>query len=177
MKLSFYTNNDSYFLGRNLSELEKFKFKPPLKIKSDDLNFEKLFNEQYECIYICSGRENENLLLFERIKEHVIINNMSFAIKEHPNFSNTYIDKNIPRIKSYIPSELLIYSKCKLVIGDYSFSLNNISNYINTISLVKLFNYPNKAWINNILDNHLTNKNIYMPDDLKNLKNYILSLK
>lgn len=171
MKLNFYSSNKKNFLGYDLKKLKKYNYKQPSKIKSNEIKFKKIIKVNYDCIYICSGREKDNLPIMNEIPKQLNERGISFAIKDHPNPSIKYVfQKNIPRINSHIPAELLIYSDCKLIIGDYSVSLNKISEQIKTISLIKLFKSNNKNWDKEILDNHLTNNKISFPENLNELK-------
>lgn len=174
MKFTFYTNKNIIFLGYDLKKLKQFKYKQPVSRKSSDSKFKNIIKKSFNCIYICSGRENDNLSIIIEIQEYLNQRGISFGIKEHPNAQDINVfQKNIPKVKSYIPSEFLIYSDCNLIIGDYSVSLNKISEHIKTISLFKLFKSNNKMWNKEILENHLTNKKISFPENLNVFKKEI----
>ena len=146
---------------------------PEIK-KLDKSKFQKIVKESFNCIYICSGREDDNLSMIFKVQEYLNERRISFGMKEHPNFrsENIFLEK-IPKVKPHIPSELLIYANCNLIIGDYSVSLNKISEHIKTISLFKLFKSSNKAWNKEVLENHLTSKKISFPENFNVLKKEI----
>lgn len=174
IKFKFYSNDDRVFLGHDLKKLKKYEYEPLLKIKPNDIKIKKIIKENFDCVYICSGREKDNLSILNEIQKYMNVIGISFAIKEQPQRKKIHIFQgNTPKIKSYIPSELIIYSSCKLILGDYSVSLNKISDKIKTISLFKLFKSSNENWDIEILDNHLTSNNISFPENLEVLKKEI----
>ena len=174
MKFTFYTNKNIIFLGYDLKKLKQFKYIQPVRRKLNENIFNNIIKESFNCVYIFSGREKDNLSILNEIQKYMIDRGISFAIKEHPNPNHKNVFRsNIPKIKAYIPAELLIYSSCKLILGDYSVSLNKISEQIKTISLFKLFKSNNKNWDKEVLDNHLINEKIIFAENLEFLKKEI----